>query len=84
LGHSCRFRALPKWLPFSPRRRDSAPGGGIAGGFFVTDAEQGRPASMIEFIVIVVLLVLLIGIFVRREVSNDNYQRGRPFVAEWS
>jgi hypothetical protein len=39
---------------------------------------------MIEFIVIVVLLVLLIGIFVRREVSNDNYQRGRPFVAEWS
>jgi hypothetical protein len=55
-------------VPFSPRRRDSAPGGRIAGGFFVTDAEQGRPASMIEFIVIVVLLVLLIGIFVRREV----------------
>jgi hypothetical protein len=29
---------------------------------------QGRPASMIEFILIVVVLLLLIGIFVRREV----------------
>jgi hypothetical protein len=53
---------------FSPRRRlvNFAPG--ITGGFFVNDAEQGRPASMIEFILIVVVLLLLIGIFVRREV----------------
>jgi hypothetical protein len=40
-----------------------------AGGFFVPDPEQGgRTASMIEFILIVVLLLVLIGIFVRREV----------------
>jgi hypothetical protein len=69
-GHAIAVLGSARGLgfPFSPRRRDSAPGGRIAGGFFVTDAEQGRPASMIEFIVIVVLLVLLIGIFVRREV----------------
>jgi hypothetical protein len=38
---------------FSPRRRlvNFAPG--ITGGFFVTDAEPGEAASMIEFIVIV-------------------------------
>jgi hypothetical protein len=37
---------------------------------------------MIEFILIVVVLLLLIGIFVRREVSSGA--TGRPFVAEWS
>jgi hypothetical protein len=40
----------------------------VPGAFSSPTPSKGRTASMIEFILIVVVLLLLIGIFVRREV----------------